>query len=76
MVKTIIKKNKNQINLKELKELVKENWELVSYHGIAFFPIHLIHKRFRKYIIPLDNLLCNSIFKEMSSHIIYILKKK
>lgn len=59
-----------------LKKLIKGKWELVSFHGVAFFPIHLIPKHFRKYIIPLDNLLCNSIFKELSSHIIYIIKKE
>lgn len=66
----------NQVNLTELKELSKEHWELIAIHGIGFFPIHLIPKKIRKYIIPLDNMLSNSIFKEMSSHIIYILKKK
>lgn len=66
----------NQINLKEIKELIKENWELISYHGVAFFPIHLIHSNVRKYITPLDNLLCNSVFKEVSSHIIYVIKRK
>ncbi len=66
----------NQVNLNELKELTSEHWDLVAFHGIGFFPIHLIPKRIRKYIILLDNILSNSIFKEMSSHIIYILKRK
>lgn len=66
----------NQISSSELKSITSEHWELISYHGIAFFPIHLIPKRIRKYFIPLDNFLCNSIFKEWSSHIIYVLKKR
>jgi ubiquinone/menaquinone biosynthesis C-methylase UbiE len=67
---------RNQINLAELKEITAEHWKLVSYYGVAFFPIHLIPKKIRKFVLPLDNLMCRSIFKEMSSHIVYILKKK
>ncbi len=66
----------NQVSLKELKELTAENWELVSFHGVGFFPIHLIPQRIRKYIISLDNILSNTMFKELSSHIVYVLKKK
>lgn len=66
----------NQVNLEELIQLTKENWELVSYHGVGFLPIHLIPKRVRKYTISLDNFLSNTIFKEFSSHIVYVLKKR
>ena len=66
----------NQISLKELKELTADNWELVSFHGVGFFPIHLIPKRIRKYVISLDNILSNTMFRELSSHIVYVLKKK
>ena len=37
----------NQISVKEIKELIKEKWELISYHGVAFFPIHLLPKKIR-----------------------------
>ena len=66
----------NQVSLKELKKLTAQNWTLVSFYGVAFFPIHLIPKRIRKYFITLDNILCNSIFKELSSPIVYVLQKK
>ena len=61
---------------KEIKELIKEKWELISYQGVAFFPIHLLPKKIRKFFIPFDTLICNSIFREFSSHIIYVLKRK
>ena len=66
----------NQISVKEIKELIKEKWELISYQGVAFFPIHLLPKKIRKFFIPFDTLICNSIFREFSSHIIYVLKRK
>lgn len=66
----------NQITVDELKKMTSNNWELISFHGVAFFPIHRIPKKLRKYFIKIDNYLCNSIFKELSSHLIFILKKK
>jgi len=66
----------NQINVSELKTIISNNWELVAYHGIAFFPIHRIPKRFRKFFIKLDNFFSNSFAREYSSHLIFILRKK
>ncbi len=66
----------NQIDLTKIKEITSNNWELVGFHGIVFFPIHRVPKSFRKIFTGLDNLLCNSMFKEFSSHLIFILKKK
>ena len=65
----------NQISYRTLKKEIKEDWEIVNFHGIAFFPIHRIPKRMRKFFVSLDSFLCNSIFKEYSSHLIFILKK-
>ncbi|BDD05551.1 class I SAM-dependent methyltransferase [Aureibacter tunicatorum] len=65
-----------QISYDELKGIINNDWEIVDYHGVAFFPIHRIPKKFRKLFIPLDTIFCNSIFKEYSSHLIFILKKK
>jgi ubiquinone/menaquinone biosynthesis C-methylase UbiE len=66
----------NQIDLQTIKEISTSEWELVSYHGIAFFPIHRIPKRLRRFFIAIDNFLCDSIFKEYSSHLIFVLRKK
>lgn len=65
-----------QTTYKNLNNIVKDHWEIVNFHGIAFFPIHRIPKKLRKLFIGLDTMLCNSIFKEYSSHLIFILKKK
>ncbi|MEM6299601.1 MAG: class I SAM-dependent methyltransferase [Bacteroidota bacterium] len=66
----------HEISVSELKDLCGDRWELLVYHGIAFFPIHHIPKSLRSYILDLDTLLCNSFLGEFSSHIIYVLKKK
>lgn len=65
-----------QITKKELQTITNNNWKLVGFHGISFFPIHRIPKKIRKYFIPLDTLLCNSFLKEYASHLIFILEKK
>ena len=66
----------NQINLETLKEITSENWELVAFHGVAFFPIHRIPIKLRPFFLKLDSILCNSIFKELSSHLVFVLLKK
>jgi len=66
----------NSISKNNLLQLIDKKWELVSYQGVAFFPIHRIPKPLRKYVIHLDNLFCNSILKEYSSHLVFILKKR
>ena len=65
----------HQISVSSIKKLILPEWELVTYSGIAFFPIHHIPKNFRKKILKLDTSLCHSVFKEYSSHLIFILKK-
>jgi len=64
-----------QISTKTLKQSIGNEWTLVNYHGIGFFPIHHIPKKLRRYCVWLDTFLCNSIFKTYSSHLIFILKK-
>lgn len=66
----------HQIKVSQMKEIAGNSWELVSYHGIAFLPIHRIPKKIRPLFIGLDNLLCRSIFKEYGSHLIFVLRKK
>jgi ubiquinone/menaquinone biosynthesis C-methylase UbiE len=66
----------NQISVSLLKKLTSSEWELISYYGTAFFPIHLIPKNFRKTIVRLDSLMSKSFLKEYSSHLIFILRKK
>lgn len=66
----------NSISKNNLLQFIDKKWELVSYQGVAFFPIHRIPQALRKYVIHLDNLFCNSILKEYSSHLVFILKKR
>lgn len=66
----------NQISVNLLKELTNSEWELISFYGIAFFPIHLLPIKLRKFILRFDSFMCQSLFKEYSSHLIFILRKK
>lgn len=65
----------NALTVKSLQSMLENDWTLETYYGIAFFPIHRIPKRLRKYFIYIDPLLCKSWIKEWSSHLIIILKK-
>jgi len=66
----------NSISITELKAVLKNNWTLEETYGIAFFPIHRIPKALRSLFIPIDNLLCRSIFKPWASYIVYVIRKK
>lgn len=66
----------NQISIKSLKRLIGPEWELVTSHGTAFFPIHHLPKKLRKRFVKFDSFMCNSFLKEYSSHLIFILRKK
>lgn len=66
----------HQISSKALKLLVEPRWELLTFHGIAFLPIHRLPDALRKHLVPLDSYMCHSFLKEYSSHLIFILRKK
>ncbi len=66
----------NQATYKMIQSICQNNWNIVDFHGIAFFPIHRIPKGIRPYFTKLDSTLSNSFVKEYSSHLIFILQKK
>jgi SAM-dependent methyltransferase len=66
----------NQIYSHELQAMLGNQWDLVQYYGVAFFPLHRIPKRLRSLVRPLDSWLCNSVLKEFSSHLVMVLQKK
>ncbi|WP_299222615.1 class I SAM-dependent methyltransferase [uncultured Aquimarina sp.] len=66
----------NQIEVENLKEIIAKDWNMECFYGIAFFPIHRIPKKIRKFFILIDNFLCKSFLKEYSSHLIFVLTKK
>lgn len=66
----------HQASVAEIQSCISDDWELVNYHGVAFFPLHRIPKKARRSLLSLDTFLCNSWVKEYASHLIFILKKK
>lgn len=63
------------ISPRDLKEHLQGKWKLIEYRGIAFFSVHLIPKGLRAYAMRLDNLLCRSLLRRFSSHIVYVVQK-
>ncbi|MEL6866191.1 MAG: class I SAM-dependent methyltransferase [Bacteroidota bacterium] len=61
---------------KEMIQYRPDHWKVVAYQGIAFFPIHRFPHGMRKSLIPLDTLLCQSIFKKWASYLVFTLEKK
>lgn len=66
----------NQIYIHELKQMLGNQWNLLEYQGIAFFPLHRIPKSLRPMARPLDSWFCASTFKELASHLVVVLQKK
>jgi len=52
------------------------DWKLVNYHGVSFFPLHRVPKILRSKIAGIDSFLCNSVLKEYSSYLVFILQKR
>lgn len=61
-----------------IRELRKSpgNWELKSYQGVLFLPIHRFPHRIRKPLFMLDQLLTRSFLREYSSYLVIELVKK
>ncbi len=66
----------NSYNREELTALTKDTFDIISYQGILFLPIHRIPSGLRKYFVWLDNILCNSFLKKYASYYAVIARKK
>ncbi|MTB52033.1 methyltransferase domain-containing protein [Lewinella sp. W8] len=60
----------------EVRQLLGDDWELVAYVGIGFFPVHRIPVRWRPTLRKLDDWLCRSPLRHLSSYLVYILRKQ
>ncbi len=63
-------------SIETLKESIRKDWNLQTYSGILFLPIHRMPRWSRKFFLKLDYLLCNSFLKEYASYLIVKLEKK
>jgi SAM-dependent methyltransferase len=61
---------------KEMKTLLGDGWEIVDYVGIGFFPVHRIPVRWRPAMRKLDDWLCRSPLRHLSSYLVFILRKR
>ncbi len=65
----------NSFKPKEITELSGKRWKIKHTAGILLFPIHRIHKKLRRYFLPLDILLCKTFLKNWASYHIAVLEK-
>lgn len=65
-----------QFSVKYLEALIADDWKLVNFHGVSFFPLHRIPVKLRSKFLKMDNYFCESRFKAYASYLIFILQKK
>ena len=65
----------NSFTAEEISKLTKNHFNVKNTTGILLFPIHRIPKGLRKYLLPLDILLCKTFLKNWASYHIAVLEK-
>ena len=63
-------------SIEEISKLLENKFDIISYKGILFLPIHRIPISLRRYFLWLDILLCNSFLKKHASYYCIYAKKK
>lgn len=63
-------------SIEEINKQLENKFEIISYKGILFLPIHRIPILLRRYFLWLDILLCNSFLKKYASYYCIYAKKK
>ena len=63
-------------SLNEIEKEIGHQFEITTYNGILFFPIHRIPTFLRNYFLWLDIFLCSSFLKRFSSYYCILAKKK
>ena len=63
------------MNLSNLDALIGDQWLIQKSAGLLLFPIHRFPNGFRKYLQPLDSILCKTFLKHFASYYCVCLKK-
>ncbi len=66
----------NSMSTNELRQIIAPKWNLLGYQGTLFSPIHRIPEGARRFFRTIDLFLCNSMVKEYSSHLIFVIEKR
>ena len=62
------------MDLKIIATLLGQQWEIQKSSGFLLFPIHRFPNWMRKYLQPLDSILCNTFMKHFASYYCVCLK--
>ncbi|MCJ8155160.1 class I SAM-dependent methyltransferase [Chryseobacterium sp. SSA4.19] len=65
----------NSFTAEEISKLTKNRFAVKNTTGILLFPIHRCPRGLRKYLLPLDILLCKTFLKNWASYHIAVLEK-
>lgn len=63
-------------SIDEMKKQLENKFDIITYKGILFLPIHRIPSALRRYFLWLDQLLCNTFLKKYASYYCIYAKKK
>ncbi len=66
----------NAFSLDQWHKLTEDRWEIDAISGILFFPVHRFPNWLRPALLPLDHLVCRSLWKEWASYLLIRLNKK
>ncbi|MEZ0006908.1 ubiquinone/menaquinone biosynthesis C-methylase UbiE [Flavobacterium sp. 28YEA47A] len=65
----------NALLIKDIENLIKQDWKIKQYQGILFFPIHRFPSSIRPLLQKIDTLFCKTFLKEYSSYLVIELEK-
>ncbi len=63
-------------SLADWERLLGDDWQIVAVRAYLFLPVHRFPPRLRRFLRPLDTLLCRSFLKEYASYLVLCLQKK
>lgn len=63
-------------SLEFLQEKLSSEWQIISYTGVLFFPVHRLPAWLSRAVLPIDNWLCRSFLRKYASYLMVVLEKK
>ena len=65
----------SDLSINEMEKIVEKGWEIVASNGVAFFPIHRVPVKMRKWLLPFDDLICRTPLKAFASYTFVKMRK-
>lgn len=65
----------SDLSISEIEKIAGKEWEITASNGVAFFPIHRVPVKMRKWFRPLDDLICKTPLKTFASYTFVKMRK-